>query len=269
MQKFTTKLKTRRLLLLAFALSFLLTPLANGKSPDQSALSGLQQQIKKINQGTRMAPCPSCKVDEAKPGEKSATAEIKDVFNEKILISAVSKQKAEELFREMAGHKEIPFGYPQDGCYARAQEMARLLETKGIVTAKIFSQGSLMVKILPAQELEWDWHVAPVLAVKEAGKIEIYVIDPALFAKPVTVKEWAAAQEAGPEAKVESLNYTKRFVYKYNWGSFDKKNKWDQADLDDAKSVNEKYGHLQSLNNWTATPPSPVLWWLPANGAVK
>lgn len=161
-----------------------------------------------------------------------AQVELTDYFGKPFSISLVDQTRAEKLFQEMASQKHIPFGYPDDGCYARAHEMARLLDDRGVTSGKVFSVGSLHVRTKKGQDVYWGWHVAPILAVKErAGKWQLYVIDPSIFAKPVIVEAWKNSQLADPDAYVSALHYTKRFVYNYNWGNFIELDDYDPDDL--------------------------------------
>lgn len=90
----------------------------------------------------------------------------------------------------------IPFTYPDDFCWARAHEMCRLMGEAGVVADKVWIYGSLEVRNddYPYRSLPWTWYVAPVLRVDGAtGSAGAYVIDPAMFTKPVPQAVWAAA----------------------------------------------------------------------------
>jgi Glutaminase len=93
----------------------------------------------------------------------------------------------------------IPFLYPRDGCHARAHEMCRLMIEAGAQPAKVwnFSNG-LVVKTPnePTCKATWGIHVAPTLQVRlsEDAEAETQVIDPSLFAGPVSVTTWQNAQ---------------------------------------------------------------------------
>ena len=86
----------------------------------------------------------------------------------------------------------IPFNYPDDGCWARAHEMCRLIIAAGITPNKVWIFGSLRAASQnnPNCQVLWGWHVAPTLSVGT----ETYVIDPALFNGPVTEATWASVQ---------------------------------------------------------------------------
>ena len=86
----------------------------------------------------------------------------------------------------------IPFNYPDDGCWARAHEMCRLMIAAGILPNKVWIFGSLRAASQnnPDCQVLWGWHVAPTLSVGA----ETYVIDPALFNGPVTQATWAGVQ---------------------------------------------------------------------------
>lgn len=92
----------------------------------------------------------------------------------------------------------IPFLYPDDGCWGRAHEMARLIIADGAHPRKVWIFGRLYAptKNNPNCIVGWGWHVAPTLCVR--GKwpfnTEEKVIDPSLFTTPVTIATWKSVQ---------------------------------------------------------------------------
>jgi Glutaminase len=118
----------------------------------------------------------------------------------------VSATEAQEAFDAMNGTSCspltvpppcIPFLYPDDGCWGRAHEMARLMIDMGLSPKKVWIQGSLRVDTRnnPNCFVRWGWHVAPTLCVRSGFLLgRSMVIDPSLFAKPVSKSEWKAVQ---------------------------------------------------------------------------
>lgn len=102
----------------------------------------------------------------------------------------------------------IPFTYPDDGCWARAHEMARLMIAAGITPDKIWNYASAgrRLRVSSANKpdcvVEWGWHVAPTLV---AGGVT-YVIDPALFGGPVTQDTWRSVQ-GDPASRLEPTGW--------------------------------------------------------------
>ncbi|MEP6729359.1 MAG: protein-glutamine glutaminase family protein, partial [bacterium] len=92
----------------------------------------------------------------------------------------------------------IPFLYPDDGCWGRASEMCRLMINMGLSPRKVWIQGSLHVstKNNPNCEVFWNWHVAPTVCVRgpKLFQSQQMVIDPSLFATPVTQATWKGVQ---------------------------------------------------------------------------
>lgn len=110
----------------------------------------------------------------------------------------------------------IPFRYPDDGCWARAHEMCRLMIAAGVTPAKVWIDYAAPTLLHAATRnhwqcfVEWTWHVAPTLCVRSYWcGMETYVIDPSLFTGPVTVATWQAAQ-GGPNT---TLTHTSASVY--------------------------------------------------------
>jgi len=109
----------------------------------------------------------------------------------------------------------IPFMYPDDGCWARAHEMCRLMIDMGLSPRKVWidhSQGYWLhvnTKNNPNCFVEWGWHVAPTLCVRGPRFFSTsrMVIDPSLFTTPVSKPTWKGVQgdpgatltDTGPE----------------------------------------------------------------------
>lgn len=86
----------------------------------------------------------------------------------------------------------IPFSYVPDGCYARADVMAKSLNAKGIPTTKVWAYAQDMGKPLEVPGAEWGYHVAPQVKAwnPETGAVGDYVVDPSMSGKPMTPSEW-------------------------------------------------------------------------------
>ena len=139
----------------------------------------------------------------------------------------ISEARARKVFGAMAAKTCppltvpapcIPFLYPDDGCWARAHEMVRLMHDMGLRPGKIWIWGALLrpdTKNHPACEVGWRWHVAPTLCVARTQGFlfwtERMVFDPALFSEPVTMKTWKDIQKS-PSAMVTETAGTY-----YNW----------------------------------------------------
>lgn len=119
----------------------------------------------------------------------------------------------------------IPFMYPDDGCWGRAHEMCRLMIAMGVKPRKVWINyvGSLLkvsTRNHPHCQVQWTWHVAPTLCVRGRWFAftcpEDYVIDPSLFAAPVTVATWKAVQ-CDPNATLTDTPWS----YFHQGGSLD------------------------------------------------
>ena len=90
----------------------------------------------------------------------------------------------------------IPFLYPDEGCWARAQQMCNIFLSSGANPGKVWNYGDLHVKTRnnPKCKVSWVYHVAPVFQVTSGGAVGDQVIDPSLFNAPVTVSAWVNIQ---------------------------------------------------------------------------
>ena len=137
----------------------------------------------------------------------------------------VSAKKAKEMFDRVSAttcHPLtvpppcIPFLYPDDGCWARAHEMCRLMLAAGVQSRKVWIDGGLQVntKNNPNCKVNWGWHVAPTLCVRRRFfSVEDRVIDPSLFTGPVSKATWKSVQ-GDPNA---TLTDTAASVYWRNY----------------------------------------------------
>ena len=120
-------------------------------------------------------------------------------------INEVSEERAQEIFDEMAqltffnkdgNEVPVPFHYPVDGCFVRAQLMAERLTAMGYVSQKQFvMNGNLEIETDLAKDcnpsVTWWYHVAPTINVSNKdGKVIQMVIDPSITSKPVSVSDW-------------------------------------------------------------------------------
>ncbi len=141
---------------------------------------------------------------------------FKDPGGSPFKVSVVNEEYAKKIFDYLASQKHIPFRYPEDGCQARAHEMARILDKFGITTGKVFIEGALKVQTPHSLKgyVKWQFHTAIFLAVKDkSGKTSIQVFDPTLFNHPVSRDEWEKIQTTLPETKKTGSFQTSRFHY--------------------------------------------------------
>jgi hypothetical protein len=160
--------------------------------------------------------------------------------NENVLkVSGVTMEYLNELFLEISKNKEIPFEYAQRGCEAQAHKVTKLLEEKGIISAKAFIQsprGKSLLKFKTNSSskgfVEWEHHVAPVVKVRtgkkkiievktgwfSSKKIEVdeyknMVIDPTTSNRPIEVSKWKEKFVSSKNLKAVETFYTKRFNF--------------------------------------------------------
>lgn len=146
-------------------------------------------------------------------GQSSKTASLfSRGNNQKIDLTVLSEDEVTNIFNDLAARDDIPFGFPMDGCYARAHKMVRIMESKGVIAGKAFVEGQLFVDTKYG-EVGWSYHVAPVVLVKIGGKIQPYVIDPSIFNKPVPYETWKGKMLEKKKAVFDREYYTNRFAY--------------------------------------------------------
>ncbi len=158
--------------------------------------------------------CSSCPKDASqKVQKKRESANLYSESNDKtISLTVLSLDELNALFDELAANPEIPFRYPVDGCYARAQKMVMLMEEKGIISGKGWIQGDLYVDS-PMGEINWSYHVAPLVLVKTPKGPVPYIIDPSLSKKAIPFSEWTAIMMKKPDSVKTQEYFTNRFAF--------------------------------------------------------
>lgn len=119
-------------------------------------------------------------------------------------MTVLSAKEAIQIFDELAA-MDLPFGYVEEGCYARAHLMCRALEEKGFEVEKawlIEDRARHMRPAFPNNDAEapyWAYHVAPSLPVqKPDGEVVKMIFDPSLFDGPAEEDEWAFMADPDP-----------------------------------------------------------------------
>ncbi len=178
--------------------------------------------------------------------QKSYSLYSKD-NDKKIELSVISEEEANKLFKEIVSRDDIPFGYPMEGCYARAHKMARLLGDKGIIAGKAFVEGQLYVDT-KFGEVGWSYLVAPVLMIKKGNTITPYIFDPSLFDKPVTFEAWKAKMLAKPKAKMAREYFTNRFAYEPD-DRLANLSDYTEETIEDMNKTNKEYSRALAMYN--------------------
>jgi hypothetical protein len=122
--------------------------------------------------------------------EQEAEKEIEE-FQPQGAITPITMTKAKLLFEEQKKRIDISWNYQDDGCYARAHLMTRAFDKEGIVSDKIWARGDFTINAKDGHEINWNYHVAPIVYVKNKNKeITKMVIDPSVSDEPLTVEKW-------------------------------------------------------------------------------
>lgn len=134
-------------------------------------------------------------------------------------------------FRNSTGQMvPVPFHYPVDGCYTRAQMMAEVLTEAGYAAEKVFVVSQTRNRLSAetpygadvvsgeTPKVSWQYHIAPVIVVDLDVEKAKYVLDPSLFGTPVPIAEWAAKMsdekfEVKRETEIQAMLNTYRSAH--------------------------------------------------------
>ncbi len=144
----------------------------------------------------------------------------------------------------------IPFLYPDQGCWARAHDMCRMMIASGVTPMKVWSYGRRLVATnnSPNCEVAWNWHAAPILGDT--------VIDPSLFSGPATFADWLARQPVIPPSLPDDFEFTEAAVYLTGRVSYDGSVQYDSyyaSTNADLVSLRLQFANRCGITN----PPGP------------
>lgn len=192
----------------------------------------------------------ACAIDPLSPtadSEPVGKVTVPDFRGSQLAVTVVNHEYALRLFQEMTMQKKISFGFPEDGCFARAYEMSYQFAQKGISTGKVFAHGRFRLADDKAKRgaVQWSFHVAPFLIVDTGQQRQIWVIDPSLFYEPVTLRAWLDALTVHPKAKLQDVYFTSPFVYNHS-ARRKKLSDFDPEDLKKARRLMKRYRKRQT-----------------------
>lgn len=124
-------------------------------------------------------------------------------------VQVLPEAEATALFQELSSlqfwtaddrQTAVPFHYPPNGCFFRAQAMAERMTELGYASEKVFaltSPRSLRVQTPYGPDVSeggpdvtWGYHVAPIVRVQTATGVVDMVMDPSLFPGPTPLQAW-------------------------------------------------------------------------------
>ena len=166
-------------------------------------------------------------------------------------LTTVSLKQANSLFQKIKSQKDIPFDIIENGCFAKANEVALYLDSQKINSAKIFATGDLQVetKKMPMGFVRWHYHVATTINVSKAnGSSELYVIDPAMMSGPVTMKEWLEIQTKHSDRRLDEVFVTSKY-HTLPWDRNDKLTGYQKERIRYCKRQIEKLKKTKAMEN--------------------
>ena len=109
--------------------------------------------------------------------------------------------QAQQWFDHFKSRTDIPWNYPNDCCYNRAEVMDQELKDAGVDAGKAWNYAPDDAHPLrvatpndPAGYVEWGYHVAPTVPVMVNGVATPMVLDPSIAPGPVTPQQWKDMQ---------------------------------------------------------------------------
>lgn len=128
-------------------------------------------------------------------------------------VSSISFEYFSEIYFQIQTHESIPFGYPDDGCFARAHKTSLILDSMGIVSVKSFLVGDLKLQTAdhPQGFVQWWYHVAAAVHVK--GLNQLFVFDPTASEIPISKSAWMELLTQHKYGHIDESFETVRYIY--------------------------------------------------------
>ncbi len=233
----------RTALFLALALT-----VSVGRMAWASGNEALEEKIARITRKAN-ATVVKCKYVASPVSRKGGDAPLcettfRDLHGDQQPVTVVNDEYALKIFQEMTVNGKIPFGFPEDGCFARAHEMSRELENDNpkVMTGKVFATGLFRLENDKAATgaVSWGFHVAPFFILDNGHGRHIWVIDPSLFYEPEPIEKWLTELTSGVKSELKEVFLTSRFIYHPDRRS-KRLTDYNPKDVEDMKRVMKKY----------------------------
>jgi hypothetical protein len=113
-------------------------------------------------------------------------------------VSVLTEEELDNFYQFVSTRSYIPFHIKWDGCFGRAYRMITVANRKNIELGKLVvdvtNKKDEVIEVLSPDgkwKLRWYYHVAPYVYVETfEGNLELRIIDPSLFDRPVTRSEF-------------------------------------------------------------------------------
>jgi hypothetical protein len=162
----------------------------------------------------------------AKQSYNNSPVENLNTENDRIPLTALSKEDAHDLFNQIKKIPNLPFEYPDGGSAAFAHKISLLLADKGINTGKVFVDGALEINVgQNFEKSKRSEYVGTIVMVKEGNKTVPYIFDPVLFDQPVPKSKWDERINNNDKSKIITTYMTSRYAYDLNDYNIDKERK--------------------------------------------
>ena len=122
---------------------------------------------------------------------------------EGVEVSVLSKEEAQKLYDRFKELSYIPTKYLEDGCYARAHELALIAKNNGITLGKAFLVPNTESHLLYPKNIKaehpdrltknfdgWKYHANAFILVQNGDKIEPFVFDLGVSDKIQSFDDW-------------------------------------------------------------------------------
>jgi hypothetical protein len=142
-------------------------------------------------------------------------------------ITVLSLEQAQQLFKEFQQLDYIPTRYIDDGCYARAHELALIARANGMTFGKAHAlpDSGLLTpeegrERLPSSFAGWRYHTNAFVMVRDGDELVPMTFDLGIADRPQSFEQWRRGLGHGTNGHRQVRVETRHWTYIFNDGNF-------------------------------------------------
>ncbi len=166
------------------------------------------------------------------------TTGLRGMMDQDLEVSVLSEEKARELHARVVRDlvPRLKYEWLSTGCVSRAHLIGIEMQGWGIAAGKVWTEPGLFVGRLDPRlhnktergTVNWKLHAAPFVMVEKNGKVEPWVIDPAVSMEgPLPLEKYKA--KMSPHPNWINVSFSNRFSYDLQERWVDKK-RYNESD---------------------------------------
>lgn len=197
---------------------------------------------------------------------------------EQYKVSVLTESELNDFYQFVSTRSYIPYHVKWDGCFGRTYLMIIVGNRKNIEMGKlvvdVVNRESEVIEVMSPDhqwKLRWYYHVAPFVYVeKDSGHLELRILDPSLFQRPVTRQEFVdKLTTTNPAVEIEQVLLPKYVGSKKQRLDQVNLSKLDRQMMASMAEITTQYGETGSYHEKKATYDSEKKMWFKGGWPVE